>query len=234
MASRRPAPLGAAALAIAALLVLSGCGLSRSGGATTTAADEAVGDGVTTTSAAAGDPSAPSTTAGGAGSQTTTTTAPAGYANEVTRTDPSGFKLVLSASAPLRYTKASYPKFQLDIENVSGKTLYYDSNQTRFIAIRPADGRAQPAWSDSSCSKQGTSGFQGPPVGLDPGERVTLMVATYPGERTVPDRESCRVLTPGSYAVGGAVTWCPVVTDGLCERTQAKTITSSVITITIE
>lgn len=236
MPSRLRSAAGALAISLAALLVLGGCGLSRSTDAKPAAtSDEEVGDAVTTTTgAAAGSTSVSSTAAGRSGAPTTTTTAPEGYANEVSRTDPSGFKLILSASAPLRYARTSFPRFRLEIENVSSKTLHYDSNQLQFIGIKPADGRATPAWDDHLCSKQGTSGFQGPPIDLEPGERVTLMVATYPGERTAPDRESCRVLTPGSYLVGGAVRWCPVITDGLCDPAKITTITSSVLTITIQ
>lgn len=234
MPFRSQSSASAVALIVASLL-LGGCGLSRSTDAKPAASDDkVVGDAVTTTAANTDGTAAPSTTIGRAGSPTTTTTAVEGYANEVSRTDPSGFKLILSASAPLRYTKTSFPKFSLDIENVSTKVLHYDSNQLQFIGIRPADGRSGPSWDDSRCSKQGTSGFQGPPVTLEPGERVTLMVATYPGERTVPDRESCRVLTPGRYLVGGAVRWCPVVTDGLCDPAKVTTITSSALTITIQ
>lgn len=235
----RPASLRLPAVLVP-LVLLTGCmGLARSSDQPEAAGSEEVGSGLSVPEKLAPPPT---TSAGGGGGgpdgQQTTTTAPASessFANEVIRTDPSGFKLILSASGRMRYRVKDDPAFQLEVENVSSRPLMYDSNQTRFFAVKPADGRAQPVWADHMCSVQG-SAYKGPPVTLEPGERVTLAITTYPASELEPTRESCRVLTPGKYHLAGVVTWCPegTLTDGFCTHEKSKAIPSSPLTITFQ
>lgn len=159
---------------------------------------------------------------------------PRGFANQTTRTDASGYRVVLTLDGKLRYGVKSDLKMQLDVDNVSNHPLRYDSNQTTYFQIKPASGKSSPSWFNDQCDRRQDSGFEGPPVTLEAGQSITLNVATYPGTRA--DRETCRVLTPGEYALVGMVMWCPdeAMKDGLCDRSRAKLVPSAPIRFILE
>lgn len=225
-------------LLLAATLVAGGCGgLARKGSHNADATNDTseVGGGIAlpkpeettastaTPTTARRDPTAPVPVKG-----------PRGPANQATRVDPSGFRVVVTLDGQLRYSAKSDLKMQLDVDNVSNKPLRYDSNQTTYFQIRPASGASSPSWYNDQCDRRDSGGFEGPPVTLDPGESITLDVATYPGERS--NRETCRVLTPGQYVLLGLVTWCPdeAMKDGLCDKSKAKTVVSAPVRFVLE
>lgn len=238
MSTRARTHTRSAVLALAAVLALSSCGgFAKKGSGEAVAPDDSsdVGGGValpdqtteaptsTTPTTAPRSPEAPQEVRG-----------PRGFANQTTRTDPSGFRVVLTLDGKLRYPASSDLKMQLDVDNVSKQTLRYDSNQTTYFQIQPTGGRSGPSWVNDQCDRKDQSGFKGPPVELEPGESITLNVATYPGERA--NRESCRNLTKGEYHLIGIVTWCTddAMKDGICDPAKAKSVLSSPIRFVIE
>lgn len=224
------------ALAVAAAVALSSCGgYARKGseqGAPKSTGE--VGGGVDTIAPQVTEAptTAPPTTARAADAPEEVK-GPRGPANQTTRTDPSGFRVVLTLDGRLRYSASANLKMQLDVDNVSKQELKYDSNQVTYFQITPA-GSNNVLWRNDQCDERDESGFRSPPVGLAPGESITLNLATYPGTRS--NRESCRVLKPGQYRLIGYVLWCTeaAIENGICNQSKATTVTSAPIPFVID
>jgi hypothetical protein len=180
-------------------------------------------DGTTTTTSTAAAAKAAATTAAGprpsatstiAGARTATSQASATTVRDicdgngsstpnVSKVDKDGVRLELVVADRLCFDESEGFTMQLRATNRGRQSVFYDSNKYDVFAVAPADGRAAPAWSESTCYPRPPGGTPGPPIELAPGETVSF-VADYPRKGS-----PCHNLTAGDYNVTGRFRTCP-------------------------